>query len=792
MKKMKSLIATMCALLVLFAGCTNADNSAVTAGYLYEKKSADKLYFYSSDEKLDVFLNDFYMRHSRAEEETAINAMQLGDGGTAWKAWETMSLVWFDSSSTNFRKDSFSLLKQWLYSAPVDDYGYCWSTMASLEKTDVTPSVSTNNFGMGWPFPNYDGSNYHDWEFNGYKKDDTEGWKVETDGTLISSIIGNGLWTNKIADSSQITFSRDMGSYGIPTSEAPYLEMDIRWCVDGIFTENDIDDVYVSWQVQGSNEWFTVKQSDYTARSVDITANYANHIYMPMYLHSAWGVDNQVTAVKICVKAKEDKLLTGEVNLNCVRGNYDSRQIDNGFNLVDAVKLYYEYTGDKKVLTDTLNRCRKVVMFMTYNLGGESGLVDLSNFVGHNGGVIADGVSETIASSYWDVLSLSPKSLYAQVLYYQTLQNLAYLEKAAVAEGITLENPTIKLNEGGQIEYDFDEKYLQTLAKKVAHEVHTPVDVQNKTGFFDTQKGRFIEGFNKHGDVVDYGSTIFNNMAVAAGMATQQQAELVLSWISGERTVEGDDATGYTGNSNEYQNYGIYDYEFAPRTTTVKNLEQYTTGHYTEATKSYSASCQDGGAILFTSYYDLMARLQTKGAENAYSRLKAIRDWYLKIYNYAQEKDIQGTQFYRGYYSNEVGIPLQGGGVAGCLGLDYEFIENAIVYSVVPFGFFNLHSNALKTLSVAPNLPSELSFWRMENLKFNEVLYDLEAGHDYVILESVRGNTDGMKLQITLPATNETPEVYCNGKLLPINAYTVANGTVTVNVDFRAQKIQVK
>ena len=67
------------------------------------------------------------------------------------------------------------------------------------------------------------------------------------------------------------------------------------------------------------------------------------------------------------------------------------------------------------------------------------------------------------------------------------------MEKAAVAEGIILENPTIKLNEGGQIEYDFDEKYLQTLAKKVAHEVQKPVDVQNKTGFFDTQKGRFTE-----------------------------------------------------------------------------------------------------------------------------------------------------------------------------------------------------------------------------------------------------------------------------------------------------------
>ena len=98
MKKRNGIIATTCALLVLFTGCVGT-NSQPTVGYLYQKQSKNKLYFYSSDAKLDTFLNDFYLRHSRSEEETAINAMQLGDGGTAWKAWETMSLVWFERTS---------------------------------------------------------------------------------------------------------------------------------------------------------------------------------------------------------------------------------------------------------------------------------------------------------------------------------------------------------------------------------------------------------------------------------------------------------------------------------------------------------------------------------------------------------------------------------------------------------------------------------------------------------------------------------------------------------------------
>ena len=790
MRNRKFLAVIICFLLIFSTACKKEGSAPITEGYTYQKQSADKLYFYSSDSSLNLFLNDFYQRHSRSEEETAINAMQLGDGGTGWKSWEAMSLVWFDSTSTNFRQDSFSVLKQWIYSAPVDEYGYCWSAMAGLEQVDRAPGNQT--FGMGWPFPNYDGSGYYDWEFNGYVADDTEGWSVETDGNLKLSRIGDGLWSNKIENSSHITFSYDLGEFGMQTSENPFLEMDIRWCVDGLFEQNDVDDVYVSWKVKGSDEWYTAKQSEYTARAVPITANYANHIYMPLYLHKNWGVDNEITELKVSLKAKPGKTINGEVNLNCIRANYDSRQIDNGFNLIDATKLYYEFTGDKKVLEDALARCRKIIMFMIYNMGGESGLIDLSNFVGHNGGVIADGVSQTIASSYWDVISLSPKSVYAQVLYYQSLQDVAFLEEYAEKEGLSVEKPSIKLFDGERITYDLTKEDLKVLAKKVAYKVQQPVNKSAQTGYFDTEKGRFIEGFNLHGNVVDYGSTIFNNMVVSAGMATKYQSERVISWISGERVIQSDNAKGFVGNANEYLNFGIYDYEFAPRTTTVKNAEQYTTGHFSEAGKTFGASCQDGGAILFTSYYDLMARIKTRGVEDAYARLKQIRDWYLKVYNYSSKNGYGGAQFYRGYYNSEVGIPLQGMGVAGCLGLDSEFLENAIVYSIIPFGLFNLKSEGVKNLSVEPNLPSELSFLRMENLMYNGVRYDLEAGQDYVILESVRGNTDGMKCTLRIKTTSQSPKVYCNGKELSASQYTVSNGVVTITVDFRAQKIQVK
>ncbi len=753
--------------------------------YDYKKQSEDKLYFYSSDAELDLFLNDFYERHSRRNADTAINDMQLGTAGTAWKAWEALSLVWHDSSSLNFRQDSFSLMKKWLYTAPVDDYGYAWSSNTALENAEESPY--NNVFGMGWPFPNYGGAYEFDWEFNTYRND--EGFKLNGTGN-VEGQIGDGMFHVEVENSDRISFEKDLTAELMNTQDTPYLEFDIRWCFDGTFTENDVDDIYVLWQNTKSDKWHQVKVSECTALSTDITAVYNQHIYMPMYLLDEWGDNNTIKALKIQVRAKEGKKLSGEVNLNYVRGNYDSRHIDNGYNLLEATKLYYEYTNDETILKDMLNRCRRVVMFMAYNLDGADGLVDLSNFEGHDGGTISDGVAHTIVSSYWDILSLSPKSLYAQVLYYQSLKDLIYLELAAQDIGLELDAPSIKLFDGGTKTYEWTTKQLQEMADTVKSEVQKPVDRDNKIGFFDTEKGRFIEGFNMHGDVVDHGSTVFNNMAVAAGLATDEQGKKVLEWINGDRVVEGDMASGHEGDPTDPENYGIYDYKFAPRTNTLKNTQQYSTGHASAVTTPFAYSCQDGGAILFTTYYDLMARMRVNGVQNTYERLSEIKDWYLDVYEFSAE-EYGAAQFYRAYYLNE-GITMQGGGIEGTVGIDTEFLESAILYAIVPMAFFKLESKSAKELSVSPSLPDELEFWRMENLMFNDVKYDLEIRENGVILESVRGNTEGMKLCVKLETESKEPKVYVNGVELAKDNYTVSAGSVEVTVDFAAQYIEVR
>ena len=149
------------------------------------------------------------------------------------------------------------------------------------------------------------------------------------------------------------------------------------------------------------------------------------------------------------------------------------------------------------------------------------------------------------------------------------------------------------------------------------------------------------------------------------------------------------------------------------------------------------------------------------------------------------------TDFFRPYYE-ELNEGLQGMGTSGALGLDSEFLENTIVMTAVSNGFFGLNGTNGDTLSVTPALPDELSYWRMENLMFREVKYDLEIGEDYVILESVQGNAYGLSLNVNIKTDDATPEVYVNGAKLDASKYSVANGVASVTTSFSAKKIEVR
>jgi hypothetical protein len=184
---------------------------------------------------------------------------------------------------------------------------------------------------------------------------------------------------------------------------------------------------------------------------------------------------------------------------------------------------------------------------------------------------------------------------------------------------------------------------------------------------------------------------------------------------------------------------------------------------------------------------DLMARMDTLGADNAFERLTAIQNWYKEVYDYYTANGTDPYDFYRYYYDNK-GIQCQGMGTAGAVGLDREFLESFLPVSAVAYGFFGIEASG-NTLTIAPELPGELTSWKMENLAFNFVKYDLTIYENAIQLNNVRGNASGLKLTVALDyEAGQT--VYVNG--IKVEPKKVENGKAYVTVNFGATIVEVK
>ena len=821
---MKKIVAFILGLICIFSfvACSNKGGDNFT----YTRESTDDmLKFSSSDSGLNDFLNDYLHRHLRYDDQR-IDFRDLGGSVTFGKEWEAYSLMFFDSTENVLGNSRQNMLKTFIENVPVDRFGYVWNAQHSVQENDVSGETY---FHQGWPFPAYatvNNSRARGWEFaNGQKG----GWtttlngadydaKVEVNSSFDGKLVVESNSINKIEFISP-------ENTNIDCSWAPFLEFDIRITdtSSSDVKKSFIEDLEVYWK-HSDEDWSDgrkVTYSDFaTTGDMTITPNFNRHIYFPMYLHNEWGksADNRVMQYKLVVKTVHDgKAHKGNVKLNFVRAQFDTRQTNNIGIFLSTAKKYLEFTGDRDVLSRNLARLRMATQFLIgYCNGGANGLIDRTGFVGHEGSKGEAGTS--IGNGYWDMLSTPSVSLYANLFYYRTVESMLYIERMAKAMGIEQELPTV-WNKNATAQTSYPEymsiEGLQSLLTKIKSKIQEPIDTVAKKGFWDTQKGRFIEGFDSDGDVVDYGYVMYNLEAIASGVTTDEQADEILKWVNGDRIVEedkiGDEqsyATGKKGSAVASDGYietsgtlGIYDYEFAPRVSTVKNYEHYY-WKWDGLTPAYSDQLQDGGATMYVSYYDIMSRIATRGADDAFTRLKEIQKWYEKVKkaaDKAHEEDPEGgyngRNFYHAYY-NELGISLQGnnndneGNGAGTLGLAYEFLESALLYATVPYGFFGISSQNGGTLSLSPEMPSSLSWWKMENLLYCGVHYDMTIGKDFVQIDYVRGNTQGLNITVSLPGTSKSA-IYLNGTAQK-SEYDALTGKVSATIPFRACNVTVK
>ncbi len=585
---------------------------------------------------------------------------------------------------------------------------------------------------------------------------------------------------------------------------------------------------------------------------------------------------HKIYRLKVEVRAKENTTITGTCGLNSVRSDFDTRHANNQGIFLTSLYDDFSFTGDLEYLVRNLTKARKAMNLYMQMYDEERSLIQSSYFVGHDGdktgeyeGFNANETHEAtmamkrasaLGNGYFDASYMPEYDFHTNMYFYKGLQSMIALEEYveqneqeifAKAEemGITIDKTEAEIKTAKRAEnkftakgseeeslgssaYDYDSAELKKISENVLNALREECDDEKKTGFYNTKTGRFAAGYDlTTGVLYDFGYTQYNTEAVYLGVATDAQSKSIMDWISGKRIVESDkkddndQGNGKAGASGEGGSTGsdIYYFDFAPRITTVNQTSPSMLNGVIEADRNNELSVfgvdevQFGGAFLWTSYYDIMARLDVYGADNAYDRLKDIQEWYSGVYDYfvSDEHDVfrkEGdssyySYFYHDYYYNtpfkedgeDIYLLLQGGrygtgpdrggNASGVMGIDSELVESILLMAAIPYGFMGLSGSDGKTLHIDPQLPSDLEYWKVENLMFNEVKYDLTVLDDTVRIDAVRGDAQGLQLNITLDI-DSGEKVYLNGQ--ETDDYTKSNGQITMTVPFKNTIIQVR
>ncbi|MBR2385572.1 MAG: hypothetical protein IKA99_08215, partial [Clostridia bacterium] len=817
-KKIKRNILTASLLAFAFTfnvGCggNGTQGTQQQVAYNYSKDSAELLHFESSDKNLDFFLNDYFKRHAGVIENgldqkvasvtAGVNAVQF-----FWQEWNSMAYFWHNSRD-GFETDRIEGIRKIHSNIPVDDYGYVWQ-----ESDAVRPNDSTTTSGehrMGWPFPtsaNVTGSK--SWDFNGssLEKKWSSGYTkngeyhADAGATLV-----NNLYQADVNGVESLMFISPEKDYSC-AYYSPLLELDLR-----MYSEeaNNIEDIIVHYTTNRCDEWQSVSVNEKAFISYEYTPSYEHLIFLPMYAEEEWKSDKECDVyakqIKVEIKAKEGSTLSGRFALNYVRSSFDTRHTNNNSIFISALKNDFDYTGDLEYLKANITKARKAINFFMQMYDEERCLNDQSYLVGHDSdktsGDSSNRTAMTLANGYWDVSFMTRYDFESNVYFYKALVDLAYLENVLVQNGITVDKSlaTVKTADRqynhGTSEYNYNAKSLNEIAAKVLAALRKPINDGDKTGYWNEKTGRFVGGYcEADGKWYDYGYVMWNLEAIYYGVATEDQTKSIMDWISGRRIVEADKF----GSQGE----DIYFYEFAPRVNTYSEEKQNDSsifnGSFNDPNCYFGETqIQNGGAVLYLTFFDLMARIDTYGADDAYSRLLAIKDWYMDIYDYYVASDNfnrKPDRFYWDYYQNNQwenpngkqyflqngvkGTNERGGKTAGVMGIDGEFLESFLVMSAIPYGFFGISTENGNTLKIAPSLPTQLNFWGMENLAYNGVKYDLTVFRNSARIDAVRGNSNGISVKIALDAPSSSPTVLVNGR--QTSDYVIEGGKVIVTV----------
>ena len=341
-----------------------------------------------------------------------------------------------------------------------------------------------------------------------------------------------------------------------------------------------------------------------------------------MYAEEGWKSDKDLNSyirqIKVEIVPKEGKTVTGKFGLSYVRSAYDTRHSNNASLLISSLRKDFEYTNDIAYLKENITRARKAINFYMQMYDAERCLNDQSYLVGHDSDKTSpytnDKIAMTIANGYWDMSFMPKYDFHSNTYFYKALVDLAFLEKMLEDRGVEVDKADATVLTAdrqfnhGTSEYIYDSESLSKIANDVLNALRKPINNEDHTGFWSEETGRFVAGYAEAEDKwYDYGYTMWNTEAIYYGVATDAQAKSIMDWISGKRIVE-QDKYGSQGED-------IYFFEIAPRLNTYSEENQYDVGMFSciyadvSGIKYGETQVQNGGAIMYVSFYDLMSRM---------------------------------------------------------------------------------------------------------------------------------------------------------------------------------------
>ena len=354
-------------------------------------------------------------------------------------------------------------------------------------------------------------------------------------------------------------------------------------------------------------------------------------------------------------------------------------------------------------------KLREAMRYLEESLQGDQG-----GIVIEDNGMDNDGTVTGTPTNYWDNWRMGYKNPYDNIYYYAALEAMAQLEEYWGNPTRATQLRTYR--QGCKQSYD--------------------------TNFWNSEKGRYVSTIDKNGTVWDFGSTFINLEALAYGLGDSAKAGEIFSWLDGSRTIAGETSQGAD----------IYYWTFAPRANTLA-IESTGSPYWWESlggainvtgNARWQTHLENGGAIFYTSFYDIMARIKYLGADNAWARLSAIVD------------EFEIDQLRRD----------PGGWAVGIIG---EFPESGLVPCAVTYGFAGLEAD-LEGLHVRPNLPSALEWIRVNSVAYAGATLDIEVWAQWCIITSAQDSSralyvgsnviePGQTAQITFPPPKSWPSV---------------------------------